>query len=327
MGIEKILFCKKIEYQNYFEKLLFGFNKLLRMEKYNIAIENLRGLNLTECPTKLIKQEISQFGQFGWMLMTFHPTKEIIRARLNEKVSFSTREELQYKPQKYNHEHARGSTPDKTMFYGAILPDVINVNEVNNARLTASLEVSSLLRNNIPEGKEKITFSKWVVTNPITVMAMCYHKDFINKSSFSDELNPVYQKMLQESPEWIQKKSMIITEYLASEFAKKNITCPCDYSVSAIFSEFCVTKGLDGVLYPSVKADGMGYNITISPDAVDKSLKLVAAGECTIYKKDDNTFIDNDTVCIIENDRLPFQFSPVEFPYHFGEEESLKRIK
>ena len=96
--------------------------------------------------------------------------------------------------------------------------------------------------------------------------------------------------------------------------------------ISAIFSEMSVEKGQAGLYYPSVRADGMGYNVAIAPDVVDTSLKLLVAGECKMYKKGDRTIVDNETVCIIDDDAKPFTFLPVALEHHVGRDKILEEL-
>jgi hypothetical protein len=58
--------------------------------------------------------------------------------------------------------------------------------------------------------------------------------------------------------------------------------------ISAIFSEFVSKhKQFDGVLYPSVRADGRYFNIAINPDVEITKLELTDVGECPINKTTD----------------------------------------
>ena len=105
---------------------------------------------------------------------------------------------------------------------------------------------------------------------------------------------------------------------MAKEFSKEKITEDYEYMISAIFSERAVRKGLAGVFYPSVRAEGIGYNIALEPNSSDANLMLVAVAECTIYKKNKNIIVDNETYCIINDDKLPIELKPVEARYHMG---------
>lgn len=298
------------------------------MSDYLETLRKLKELDLSQYPHDEVKATIGEFGKFGLIQMTLHKGKALIRARPNVAggASFSTRSELSYTPAQYNTRYQRASTPNQTMFYAGTIPENIPANELNNARIIASLEASHLLRNIGQEGEQVVTFSKWVVTQDIPLIAVCYHKDSIEQSSHTKELYEAYHNSMKDIDEALKGKSIAITEFLASEFAKKDVDPDYKYMISAIFSEIVVGKGLAGVYFPSVRADAKGYNVAVSPQFADACLQLVAAGECTIYKKGDHTIVDNETVCIIEDDTSPFKLSPIAPEHHVGRDAILKML-
>lgn len=292
------------------------------------VMEELRGLDLSAYPSEKINTLIQQFEKFGLIQMVLHPGKTIIRARPNlPGQRFTTRTELSYKPQQFNTTFQRASTPNQTMFYGAPIPDDVKPGEIDNARLIASCEASSLLRNKGEEGEQTITFSKWVVTQDIPLIAMCYHKDFVEKSPHTKELYDAYQEWCREYPSDFRDHSMSVTTFLGEQFAKNDITEDYDYMISAMFSEIVINKGKGGIYYPSVKVEGLGYNVAISPAFVDSSLKLVAVGECIMYKQGDQTMVDNELVCTIEDPTRPFELKSVPPENHVGRENIYARME
>ncbi|MBN8856152.1 MAG: hypothetical protein BGO55_08280 [Sphingobacteriales bacterium 50-39] len=288
------------------------------------AIAQLKALDLTTYPKNEIHTLIRQFGKFGAVAMDLHPGKVLIRARPNEAgKTFSLRSDLSYKPPKYNTTYQRASTPDQTMFYAGTIPENIRIDELDNARLIATLEASHLLRDNIPDGEQLITFSKWVVVKDIRLFAVCYHRDFTENSSHTHELYNAYHAWTKTLSDELREKSIEVTEFMANEFAKMPIRGDFDYMISAIFTEIMARGKTDGVYFPSVRAGAQGYNVAIVPEVADSCLKLVAAGECTIYKKGAETFVDNETVCLIKDDTSPFKLVPVDPAFHEGRDKIL----
>ena len=299
---------------------------------YSEIISQLKRLDLSKYPRQEIKSLIGKLGQFGVIKMMLHPGKVLIRARPNvgdEK--FNVRNQLSYKPAEFNKTYQRASTPSQTMFYAGTIPDDIQKGERDNARMIASLEASNLLRDLDAEGEQTITFSKWVVTKDIPLMAICYRKDFTEKSSHTKELYEEYQKQILTQDKEMQEKSVAITQFFAEEFGKNisNNAPDYNYMISAVFTEIIVKlrRGIEGVYYPSVRADGMGYNVAISPEYADNTLKLVAVGECKMYKKNKNTIVDNETVCLIDDDSKPFDLKPVSPEIHRGRENILQELE
>lgn len=207
-------------------------------------IDKLKRLNLSKYPIDEINEIMKEFGKIAIVVTTLHKGKTIIRARPNEpNETFKTVSELSYKPAKFNTTFQRASTPNTTMFYGCVVPENIADGEFDNERVTATLETSKLYRQEIENGEEKMTFSRWAVKKDIPLVAIVYHKDFINNSSHTNELHIAYQTFLDKNPNDIVNSSTV-TEYLASEFAKKRTPHDYDYLVSALFTELVIIKVL-----------------------------------------------------------------------------------
>jgi hypothetical protein len=295
--------------------------------EYKEVIKKLLEIDLSTYPDQQILTLIKGFGKFGVIQMVLHPGKVILRARpMNSGDKFNTRAALSYKPAEYNNTYQRASTPKQTMFYGGVIPEGIAYGELDNARIIGALETSHLLRNPGHDGEQRVAFSKWQVTKDIPLIAICYHKDFVNNSTHTKELYEYYHRSIDGLDPELKQKSNDITEFLAQQFAKKPIEHDYEYMISAIFSEITVNRGMAGVYYPSIRADAKGYNVAISPRFTDECLRLVAAGECTIYKKGDHTIGDNDTISMINDDSKPFQFSPISPEYHMGHERVMEEF-
>lgn len=284
-------------------------------------ISKLKNIDLSKYPIDEIKSIMKEFGRFGVVVMTLHEGKTIIRARPNEpNETFKNISELSYKPANFNTTYQRASTPNNTMFYGCVVPENIAEGELDNARVTAIFEASKLYRREIENGEEKITFSRWTVTKDIPLIAIVYHKDFINNSSHTNELHTAYQAFLKSNPQDIAN-SNTVTEYLASEFAKKETPNDYDYLISALFTEVALSQGFAGVYYPSVRAEGKGFNVAIHPDFVNSSMKAIVSGECSLYKKAKHIVLDNDTITEIEDGKTEFKMHPITDPqFHSGRE-------
>jgi hypothetical protein len=190
----------------------------------------------------------------------------------------------------------------------------------------AALETSYLLRSMGQSGEQAVTFSKWIVIKDIPLVAICYHKDFVDKSSHSKELYEAFLDWSSTLDANLKERTLSIAEFLAGEFAKKDVNEDYKCMISAIFAEIVDRKGMAGVYYLTVRADAKAYNVAISPDYVDRCLKLVAAGECILYKKGDHAIVDNETVCTIEDDTMSFSLSPIAPEYHIGRDKILEEL-
>lgn len=96
---------------------------------------------------------------------------------------------MSYKPQQYNKQCQRASTPMQTMFYGCIVPEEQNIIDT---RFISACESSSLIRGGVgSSGQQTITFGKWEVIENIHLLVV------IHKDSFAT-LTILYLKNLNQ---------------------------------------------------------------------------------------------------------------------------------
>lgn len=257
-------------------------NLYIIMDKQTI-INRLEALDLSQYPYFEIRELIREFGKVGFIIFTLHPGKTITRARCDG--NLKTVSDLSYKPQQYNKQCQRASTPMRTMFYGCIVPEEQNIIDT---RFISACESSSLIREGVEtSGEQTITFGKWEVIEDIHLLVVI-HKDYFHDAdnSLLGELKIAYEDFLMKYPD-AAKNIDISAKYFAKEFSKKNEDgFDYNYLISAIFTEVVTTDhAFDGVMYPSVQTGGqLGFNVAITPDAVDKKMKLVVAYETQIKK-------------------------------------------
>jgi hypothetical protein len=281
------------------------------MSDAKIPIIKLRDLDLSSYPVDKIAQIMDEFGLFGVIKLTLFEGRIIIRARPNERnLSFQHISDLTYKPEKYNKEFQRASIPNKSMFYGCFVPDNVGEGELDDARLAAVFETSRLYRKNIKDGEEIITLSYWMVKNDIPLIAIVYHEDFIDNSSYTKELFVAYQDFLLKNSRDTAKSSRLITDYIANEFAKKEIFHDFDYLISAIFTKRILDQGLAGVFYPSVRTEGKLFNVAIHPNFVKNNLIIDYVSEYTIRRKNNEMRLDINSTTHIEPGQTEFVLTP-----------------
>ncbi len=294
-------------------------------ENVKLAFEKLSQLDLSTYPLDEAKNLIRQFGKFGCVLETLHKGKVIIRARPNYgDERFKTPSELSYKPQQFNKTFQRASTPNRTMFYGTSIPEVLEKGELDNHRVVGVLESLSWLRDKSTKGIQKITFGKWVVKKDINLLALVHHEAFHKESSLTREIVNYFNEFIEKYPE---EKDTTLAIF-AKEFAKdvKREDPDYNYLLSASFAEIAVDMGLDGVFYPSLRVNGQGFNVAIKPETADNNLDLEAAGECTIYKHYEQSYVDNETAMELLPNQNIFELNYIDPKYHAGQELILKEM-
>jgi hypothetical protein len=296
---------------------------------YNEIISQLRNIDLSRYPKDIILSLLAKLSKFPIVEIPLNPGKLLIRARPNNiNETFTTRNQLSYAPLRCNKKYMRASIPEHTMLYACPFPNKKEVNDLKEPAITACLEVSNLLRNDL-DGEEKITFSKWEVKKEISLYAACFNSEFIEQSDSINALNNYYKNKLKDFSEEETKFFLTINEFIADEFAKEIKPNDPDflYMISAIFTQMVINNGKGGVYYPSVKTksgSGVGFNIAISPETTDSSLKLIMAVEGTLYKIGKQIFVDWNTIAEIHDDTKEFNYKPVNESDHFGKQKVLE---
>jgi len=299
----------------------------MNLHDIKASINELKALDLSTYPTDKIRSLLKTFGKVAIIEYKLHPGKIILRARPEDNQwPYTTRQSLSYKPQEFNKTFQRASTPNQTMFYGSIIPEEIDKGDLDNERIVVTMEASPWLRAKKTCGIGRIAYSKWEVTSDIRMVAVLQHKDFFDASSHTRKIVGDFNKFVEQHPEH-KEPSLLVSDYLAAEFGKEQTPFDYQYLISAIYTEYLIRCGFDGVLYPSVRVGGQGFNIAIIPDVADKKIKLIAAGECTLYKRAfGNSIVDNDTATTIEDENKPFECKPVEAQHHTGEKICLTEL-
>ncbi|AXT19790.1 hypothetical protein D7030_01365 [Flavobacteriaceae bacterium AU392] len=272
------------------------------MKDYNDILNNIDQLDLRKYPYDKLKELLRELDKFGVLLTTLHKGKKIIRGRLNNgNEVFDNTSKLSFKPEEFNTTYQRASTPNKSMFYGAIVPEGIGVDERIIERITVFGELAhsdTFLSDNSSVGEKKITFSRWDVLDDINLVSIIHHKKFERTPKLITELQEKYKDIL--SNDELKSRSLAISEFIGDIFAKETIKDDFDYMVSAVFSELACEK-YDGVMYPSVRLAGEGMNVAIKPEALPK-IKFVGSSECTIYKNEMEMIIGTDTRSVLGED-------------------------
>lgn len=274
----------------------------------NEIISEFKSLDLSAYPKKEIRKLFKKVGAIGYVIVTFHKGKSIMRARPGS--GFSKKSDFSYKPQEFNSTYQRASTPQNTMFYATSIPENIEKGELDNMRIIGLAETIPMLRDKTSSGYQKISFGRWYVKEDINLIAIVHEKDYYNKSKYTQELVNAYDEFISNAPKEIIEKSLKFQSYLASEFSKEEINSDYDYMISAIFSELVTEQGFDGVFYPSVRVAGEGFNIAITPDATEK-MGLYVAGECSIYKLKEHTVVGNDAIVELNGTEEEFEIKPI----------------
>jgi RES domain len=302
-----------------------NINKLKKLDTE--LISKFQNLDLSKYPAQEVRALIDLLPDQLLMGITLNPGQAILRGRPNElNKRYYSRRDSQYVPKERNKSYKRASTPDNTMFYGCVVP-TNDKQGYDKWRILVAWEcLTNLFNRKTKKGFQKLTYSRWEVIEPITLVAITGHKLFSNPHPYLSEL---YESLLVTLNNLSVNKEEIIkfTNFFATEFAKEvDDSNEHEYLISSLFTESLCRKGFDGVLYPSVKVGGDGFNVALTPDAVDNKLNIKVIGECTMYRFGDNFSLSNDTQAEVRDQRLPVNFSKVPLRNRRTQEQCLKSL-
>ena len=155
---------------------MFFYNSIvIKMNVLNI-LKKLENLDLNLYPYFDVKDLIGKLGNVAAIQINFNPGKKIIRARPNYNGEvFKYAHQLSYKLPQYNRKFQRASSPNMSMFYGAVIPEFTKPTELDNARVASLLESIPLSRDPRSEGEQIITYGTWVVTKKFSLYGVVFY--------------------------------------------------------------------------------------------------------------------------------------------------------
>lgn len=276
-------------------------------------LKELKKIDLTKNAIKEIDDILNQIGPLPVMRTEYHKGKIFDRAlRINDdEIDFNTRCRLSYAPPEYNKNYLRASTPENTMFYGSVLKDNYTIDDHSYTRITACCETSELLRDNsIDKGERHMIIGTWEVQDTIN-LATIFDPTKDYDIDYLQDIKNEYILYLKMHP-LLESKGIEYLKFLAEEFSKdvKNGQNH-EYHISALFSALISNTGLDGVLYPSVRAAGIGLCVAIHPRVMNQ-LRLIGVRKCLLKKENGIVNITYTKACDVEDDSKPFKLLEIE---------------
>jgi hypothetical protein len=221
---------------------------------------------------------------------------------------FTTEAEISFRQDSWNiRDFGRGNFPYSSKFYGSLYSKYIDEIRVVNV-----LETNKEFREKRMIKKRQIfTSGEWVTVQPLNVAifpfdrnAILYNDEIKFKaaafagllSKFTPEQEAVYREVLR---------------FISHFYSLKDICSHSDYAISAYVSELLISKyGLDGILYPSVRAQFRTYNLVLEPGAVLSKLRLERAAMFELILNRRNAVIDNVAFADISLDfRLAWNYT------------------
>lgn len=229
---------------------------------------------------------LESYGEdIALMPIKLFANQKILRTRKNEDGFFGYIHELSYPPKEYARTD-RASIEGKPMFYASIFTKEVEKSHAY-PRIISALETIPLLRAKGTSGQNLITQSVWMIDEEVHVYSFPLSSQYKRACSEIYMLNSDWDKVLKNE---YSEDSIEFFSFIGDLMAKPNESCL--YEITATSIDFILEHfDFDGVLYPSVQAEGQGMNICIKPDVVDSKISFAGAATEVIVRNGDNSQI------------------------------------
>lgn len=255
------------------------------MENIQQIVDKLKSLDLANVTDSEVISLLREVGNIAVMSVTIHPGSFILRGRPDSVyVNRNHEDQITYiKDPTIIPQYNRASLKGRSMFYGTTTTE-----DENYCQAMTIAEITSLYGTHTEDGKdyeEYITMGKWRVESDINLAVIAHHEDFHKNNEKLKNLHTDYLGFIKQFPER-KNDFKAIAQYLSYEFAKEVKSDErYNYKISGAFGELATSKGLHGVMYPTAKDAGKGFNVAITPDCVNNNMKLEKVASWRIRKR------------------------------------------
>jgi len=213
-------------------------------------------------------------------------TPKLLRTRINIKdESFTNICEISYPPaDKVG--YGRVNVKGKPLFYSCSFAGHEGDDNIPPRIMTLE-ESSAFLRDKKASGIERSTCSVWYPVGEINLICLPFLTKFDRECSQVSEIRNGWYDAMRGGR--VPKSARELVEYMSVEISK-DFTTPQEYMKIAHFVNYLLyfnskTQKADGIIYPSVPAQGSGFNVTLKTEVVDSRVKCTNVAECALIKK------------------------------------------
>jgi hypothetical protein len=240
------------------------------------TIADLENTNFGSTDFGDIKKKVDLLIRCGFMMVEVPEGKIIYRGRLwdieKDKV-YTSRSEISFPPIAKSGSFSlnRASSNLFQVFYGAVgTPDM------EAAEVVALTEICHITEDDFPDGTfEYVVIGQWIVKKPFVVASLGLHSDMAKANQQAQDMLKFHDEACGALDER-GKAVEAVGKFLSREFSKK-VQTEREYMISAAYGDILFQRGIGGILFPSVKADGKTFNVALRNDLVDDCLELRVA--------------------------------------------------
>jgi hypothetical protein len=258
--------------------------KILNVDKTLAVLKALESLDLEQASKEELQSLIKNLNKHIAIVSPLAEGRVIIRTvsckyLRNEPIIYPTRvSQISYNPNANSCGFNRASWMSETAFYGSVATDLMQPYNTSSFEVLGDLNESKLDIN-----RETFVIGKWVVKKEIPLIHIS--GNLKNNPLAVSQRYEALDKAINEYPKHADVLKLI-DNFLCSEFTKEVRNDErWRYKISAAYADFVKQDNWPGLIYPSLKAAGAGYNIVLFPEMVDEYLSFEHAALSTFYKR------------------------------------------
>ena len=135
--------------------------------------------------------------------------------------------------------------------------------------------------------------SRWEVIKDLELVALPFLADYTMACKDIMTIKEEWNKAIKANT--LNQDGLELIEYMAREIGKV-FASNVEYFKIANFVNYLLnvnekTKGVDGIIYPSVPAAGSGFNVAVKPSVVDEKIRFVGASLSHLLKKGEESYL------------------------------------
>lgn len=250
------------------------------MDEIENFIKSLNNVNLDEeyAYERIIL--MLQMANIHTYTYTIQKNQRVFRSRENENIdSFNSAKELACPPKECVHKFSRVNRPLQSIFYCA------------DERATSYCEFMESWVEKPIGTISNITIGRWIVLKELKVIILQ------SREKLGDDSNAIKRN------EW-DHSDILLNNYLVNAFSKSAYKNKSHYILtSAIANTLLLRSEYDGIMYPCVPRNGIGFNVAFKSEVYEKGklrLEVACRESFKTVKKYDECKADHSSFQIID---------------------------
>lgn len=252
-------------------------------------------IDVTKENTDELYQVFRLVPDFELPIIRFYLYKgaSLIRQRVNNKgEEFFYVSDLSYPPAYCLTGYERANVPYQPMFYASCFPGANYADNDPPPRVVALMESSPFYKDKKAWGIERSTVSRWDLKVDLELVAMPFNAYYGRACHLISKIKKKWDEEIgkfDNNPDGLEL-IMYMSKEIGQEF-QSNV----EYFKIANFVNYLLninekTKGVDGIIYPSVPGAGAGFNVALKPIAADTKIQFVGASLCHLLKRGEKAY-------------------------------------